>query len=80
MWFAMACAVTAAYTSHAASLGYTSRPAPAKPQLDWEREQIRRKHERDAEERKIRRQGMYGAALLLAFALSVGYLVSGFFV
>lgn len=80
MWAFAAAAAVAAYASHEASRGYASLQVPQKQQLDWERDQIRRKYERDAEDRKIRRQGMYGTMLLIAFALSVGYLVSGFFV
>lgn len=79
MWYAITCAVVSAYASHEASRGYALCRTPKKQQLDWERDQIRRKHERDAEDRKVRRQGMYGTMLLIAFALSVGYLVSGLF-
>jgi hypothetical protein len=79
MWFAMAAAVAASYVSYASAHASASDPNPAKQQLDWERDQLRRQAARDAEARKIRRQGMYGTALLIAFALSAGYLVANTF-
>ena len=74
MWFAIACSTVAAYASYASAQSNIS-PFFMDNRSHWEREQIRRKREREAEDRKIRRQALYGCALLIALAISGAYLV-----